>query len=254
VRRVGRGTPVVLVHGSAGGLDSWDPIVPLLSDEFELWVYARRGYAPSEQPVRQKTFADDVRDLKAVLAEVARPAHVVGASYGGTIALHAALASVPAIRSAVVFEPPVFAAGSQLKCVLDQYRDLLQAGELSAATMLFARNVSRVPDVILAALADANDGDGDRGDAAAEAVGCLHDLEAMAADEVDLQRWGKIDTPVLLMQGSDTWPPMPETMDVLALAMPNADRLVLPGQSHFATHTAPALFAESVRDFARANN
>src|SRR3954452_16940663 len=30
VRRTGSGTPVVLVHGSAGGLDSWDPVLPFL--------------------------------------------------------------------------------------------------------------------------------------------------------------------------------------------------------------------------------
>src|SRR3954453_4223610 len=38
VRRTGRGTPVVLVHGSAGGLDSWDPVLPFL-DGFEAWGY-----------------------------------------------------------------------------------------------------------------------------------------------------------------------------------------------------------------------
>ncbi|HEX6873398.1 MAG TPA: hypothetical protein VF163_20055 [Micromonosporaceae bacterium] len=32
-RRTGHGVPVVLVHGSAGGLDSWDGVAPLLQDE-----------------------------------------------------------------------------------------------------------------------------------------------------------------------------------------------------------------------------
>lgn len=253
VRRAGRGTPMVMVHGSAGGLDSWDPIVPLLADEFEVWVYARRGYALSDKPAGRKTFVDDVRDVRAVLAAAGRPAHLVGASYGGTVALHAVLARVPGIRSAVVFEPPLFAAGPQLNDVLDQYRALVQAGDLAAAAMVFAREVSRVPDVILDALASTV-GDVDEVQARQEAVGCLHDLEAMAADEPDIRRWGGIDTPLLLMQGSDTWPPMPETLDALALAMPKAERLVLAGQAHFATHTAPALFANSVRGFAYANN
>src|SRR3954464_14466840 len=85
VRRTGKGTPVVLVHGSAGGLDSWDPVVAHLADAFELWVYARRGYPPSGAAPSPKTFAD----LRAVLAQVGCPAHLVGGSYGGTVALHA---------------------------------------------------------------------------------------------------------------------------------------------------------------------
>ena len=99
VRRRGSGRPLVLVHPSSGGLDSFDPIVPLL-DGWELWAYARRGYAPSggsgDQP---KTFADDVGDLQTVLAAAGGPADVLGASYGATVALHAARTDGSRIRT-----------------------------------------------------------------------------------------------------------------------------------------------------------
>jgi pimeloyl-ACP methyl ester carboxylesterase len=42
---------------------------------------------------------------------------------------------------------------------------------------------------------------------------------------------------------------MPATMDALAGALPEVTSVVWPGQSHFATHTAPALFAETLRRF-----
>jgi hypothetical protein len=35
-RRTGDGIPIVMVHGSAGGPDSWDDIANLLADEFEV--------------------------------------------------------------------------------------------------------------------------------------------------------------------------------------------------------------------------
>jgi pimeloyl-ACP methyl ester carboxylesterase len=241
---------VALVHGSAGGLDSWAPVVPLLDDEFELWVYARRGYPPSDGCQRPKTYADDVTDLQTVVAAAGGSAHVVGASYGGTVALHAAGASDTGIRSVVLFEPPLFAAGAQTAAVLDRFRELLDAGDIAAATRLFAAEVARVPPSIIAALDAASNTPNDAtpdATAVAEAVGCLHDLEAMTADTLDVARWGLIDVPVLLIQGSDTWAPMPATMAALADALPKAARVVLPGQSHFATHTAPALFAEAVR-------
>jgi pimeloyl-ACP methyl ester carboxylesterase len=83
----------------------------------------------------------------------------------------------------------------------------------------------------------------------AEAVSCLHDLQAMAGDETSVTRWSDITIPTLLMQGADSWPPIPATMQRLATAMPAAGRTVLEGQSHFATHTAPELFAKKLLQF-----
>jgi len=214
-RRSGRGEPMVLVHGTAGGLDSWDPVVPFLEDAFELWVYARRGYAPSGGCERAKTFADDVADLRAVVAAA-----------GGEVG----------IRTLIVFEPPLFAGGAV--AALDGYRAALAAGEAVAANRMFAAEVARVPAVVAAGLGAAP---------ADEAVGMLHDLEALAADSADVARWGRIGIPVRIVQGSDTWAPMPETMDALAVALPGAERIVLEGQSHFATHTAPEMFAGALR-------
>jgi pimeloyl-ACP methyl ester carboxylesterase len=42
---------------------------------------------------------------------------------------------------------------------------------------------------------------------------------------------------------------MPQTMHLLAATLPSVTRAVLDGQSHFATHTAPTLFADTVRGF-----
>src|SRR3954468_24074255 len=82
------GLSLLLVHPSSGGLYSFAPIAPLF-DGLELWAYARRGYAPTESPVRQKTFVDDVADLQAVIAATGGPVDLLGASYGATVALHA---------------------------------------------------------------------------------------------------------------------------------------------------------------------
>jgi pimeloyl-ACP methyl ester carboxylesterase len=245
VRRSGSGTPLVLVHPSAGGLDSFDPILPLL-DGSELWVYGRRGYAPSAGCTRPKTFVDDVADLQAVAAAAGGRVDVLGASYGATVALHAAHADSSGFRSLVLFEPPLFAAGPALGEVLACYRTCLEKDALAAAARLFAAEVAQVPAPLLDALTgSAGDSAADR----AEAVGCLHDLEAMAADVRDLDRWADISVPVLLMQGTATWPPMPATMDALAATLPHLTRAPLEGQAHFATHTAPDLFARTVAEF-----
>ncbi len=230
-RRTGRGEPLVLVHGSAGGLDSFDPVVPLLTDAFEVWVYERRGYAPGAgEPA---LFAGDVADLRAVLQR-SGPARVAGVSYGATVGLHAALESGAGIRTLTVFEPPLFAAG--VVGALKRFRAALTAGDLLAANRIFAAEVARFPFADQLGPADPG-----------ETTGMLHDLEALAADGPDIDRWSGIRVPIRIVQGGDTWAPMPETMDALAAACPAAERVTLDGQSHFAAHTAPELFAAAIR-------
>ena len=175
-----------------------------------------------------------------MLAAAGAPAHLVGSSYGATLALHAA--GIDGVRSLSLYEPPLFAAGPRLAPVLAAYRGRLAAGDEAGATLLFLREVARVPEALLAALAGAEPDP-------AGAVGSLHDLEAMAADDGDVGRWSAVSLPTLVMQGADTWDPMPATMDRLAAALPRAERVVLAGQAHFATSTAPGLVADTLRRF-----
>ena len=249
VRRQGTGDPVVLVHGSGGGLHSWGPVASLLSGSYELWIPARRGYGPSDVPPGRKSFQDDVADLVAVLDAAGRPAHLVGASYGATLALHTAAAEPGRLRSLAVFEPPLFASGPAVAPLLDRYR---AAFERDGAAEMFAvlNEVTRVPPEIVAAfLAAAGTRKPDPAEERRAAVGWLHDLEALADDGDDTARWSALTVPTLIMQGGDTWEPMPSTTAALAAALPAARRAIWPGQSHFATMTAPALFADTLREF-----
>ena len=75
----------------------------------------------------------------------------------------------------------------------------------------------------------------------------------MVADTPEIARWADVATPTLLMQGAETWVPMPATMDTLAAALPCVTPTILTGQAHFATHTAPALFAADVSEFLSAS-
>ncbi len=51
------------------------------------------------------------------------------------------------------------------------------------------------------------------------------------------------------MQAAQTCAPMPASMGALADALPKPERIVLPKQSHFATHTAPEQFTLALRRF-----
>ncbi|MBF6352474.1 MULTISPECIES: alpha/beta fold hydrolase [Nocardia] len=241
--RAGHGSPVIMIHGSGGGLHSWQPVAEQLPDRFDLWLPARRGYAPSGPGHSPKHFADEVRDLAAIIGMIGRPAHLVGMSYGATVALHAA-ASGLAVRSLTLWEPPLYAAGAELAPVLSRFEQLTANGDHNEAQRLLAEKVARVPAELLeqpAATAAEDTPD--------DSYGWSRDLESMAGDTSYLDRWSSVTTPTLLMRGSDTWQPMPETVERLAAVLPNARLETLPGQMHFAPSTAPAEVAGILADF-----
>ncbi|MGC4759457.1 alpha/beta fold hydrolase [Micromonospora trifolii] len=253
VRRLGVGDPVVLVHGSGGGLHSWAAVAEHLTQGHEVWLPARRGYGPSDVPTGTKSFRAETADLLAVIEAArqssGRPVHLVGASYGATLALHTTLAHPRDIRSLAIFEPPLYAAGAEIVAPLDRYRAAFERDD--AAAMAAALNdVTRVPAEVVAAIAaGAGDRVPDPVEARRSAIGWLHDLEALAQDSTDITRWSSIAVPTLLLAGVDTWEPMPTTMNALARAIPSARYVVWPGQSHFVTMTAPTLVADALRQF-----
>ncbi|MEH3131437.1 MAG: alpha/beta hydrolase [Mycolicibacterium neoaurum] len=236
----GSGPPVVFVHGSNGDLDSWADIADRLSG-YQTIRYARRNHPPSGVGPAPNSFDAEAGDLQAVLESVGR-AHVVGASYGATVALHAALADSSRITSLALFEPPVLLTGPHLGPVIDSYQRLFTTVRYADALELFLREAAQIPTDVLA------DGSTIPDDPVA-AMSALADLEAMAGDDSRVDRWAAIDVPVLLMQGGQSWAPLPEGMEALAAALPAAHRVVWAEHSHFAMTTAPELMAAAVQEF-----
>jgi pimeloyl-ACP methyl ester carboxylesterase len=70
----------------------------------DLTGHGRSPPWPEPQPL---DFHDDVAQVVELLTE---PAHVVGHSYGGLVALHAALAAPDRVRSLALYDPVAFGA------------------------------------------------------------------------------------------------------------------------------------------------
>jgi len=102
----GTGRPLVLVHGSATDMRTWDGVVAPLSADHRVVTYDRRGYGQSaHRPVRDHRLHG--RDLEAVLEQVAHePADVLGWSSGGNIALALAVRRPELFASLTVVEAP----------------------------------------------------------------------------------------------------------------------------------------------------
>jgi pimeloyl-ACP methyl ester carboxylesterase len=150
-RELGAGVPVLLVHGSAGGADTWNAVAEGLSASHRVIVYDRRGQGRSPAPAIPA--ADHYRrhgaDAAALLRHLgAAPACVVGWSSGGIVALHLAVAHGALVDRLVLFEPPLH-ADRQLDprglWVFLRMKVLLLRGRDEAALEVFLRYVGGLP-------------------------------------------------------------------------------------------------------------
>ncbi len=87
-RHVGSGPVVVLVHGLAGSMHTWDEIVPGLAEKFTVVSPDLPGHGNSVGPSGDYSlgaYASGLRDLLDVLGHTS--ATIVGHSFGGGVAL-----------------------------------------------------------------------------------------------------------------------------------------------------------------------
>ena len=101
--QAGLGPDVLLIHGSPGSLEDWDPVFDRLAAHFRVTAFDRPGHGYSEGHRRPHTVAENARlALGLVHALGLRDVTVAGHSYGGATALGMAASGAPEVRALVV--------------------------------------------------------------------------------------------------------------------------------------------------------
>lgn len=92
-QRAGSGPNIVLIHGLGANLAFWYlTIFPKLAKNFNVTIYDLRGHGKSEMPLSGYTTAEMACDLCSLLDDLSiRRAHIVGHSFGASVALHFAV-------------------------------------------------------------------------------------------------------------------------------------------------------------------
>jgi len=116
----GEGDPVVLLHGGGVNSDSWYFQIPALAEHYRVPAPEARGHgrtADVEGPMTFEALASDTVDFLEALD--LGPAHLIGWSAGGTVALRTALRRPDLVHKLVVMEAGTNPAGPSDAELLD---------------------------------------------------------------------------------------------------------------------------------------
>jgi pimeloyl-ACP methyl ester carboxylesterase len=248
------GQPLVMVHGSWVDHHDWDAVVPLLSRSYRVLTYDRRGHSRSERPTGGDSIHDDVADLAALIDELdLAPAHIVGNSLGGSIALQLAMERPEMVRSLNLHEPPLLGllAGdpqgqAMLQTVNQRFAEiakLLEAGDMAGGARRFAEGIvfgegawEHLPPPL-------------RETITFNAPTFLDELHDPDAFSIDLDRLCGLSRPVLLTYGEQSPPFLPLIIAKLAGALPQAEQKTFSEASHIPQLNYPEQFAATVTAF-----
>jgi pimeloyl-ACP methyl ester carboxylesterase len=250
----GSGQPVVFIHGALMG-DTYRPLLeePALKG-YRFIGYHRRGYRGSSAPDGALSVSDHASDALALLQKLnAVPAHLVGHSSGGAIALQLALDAPEAVRSLTLLEPGLLdvPSGAALFEKLGASGPLFEAGDKAGAVDTFlaavcGRHYRRVVDERLPGTLD---------QAAADADAFFTgELPAVGGWLLSREDAARIRQPVLSVLGANTgaaigFPVYTEVHDRVLQWFPNAKPFVLPNAAHLLQVENPRGMAEGLATF-----
>ncbi|MFC6593655.1 alpha/beta hydrolase [Kitasatospora paranensis] len=101
---IGEGPPLVLVHAGVADHRMWDAVVPVLAEQYTVIRYDLRGFGESAPPAGPFRETDDLCRLLDHLG--LDRVRLVGASWGGRVAVNFTLAHPGRVRSLALLAPP----------------------------------------------------------------------------------------------------------------------------------------------------
>jgi pimeloyl-ACP methyl ester carboxylesterase len=243
--REGAGPPLLLVHGGVCDHLAWYFVVPLLARKFTVFTYDRRGRGESGD-TPPYAVEREVEDIVAMLKAIGEPAHLLGHSAGGILALLAA-ERWDDLLSLTLYEPAFVVEGARDRPapeVLDKMKALLAVGDRDEVIRIAMRETLDLPESEIAKMGAGPGWE----NLIAVAHTIPYDWELWDEPLVE-ERVRKVQTRALLLMGSESPSWLQVGTEAVLAALPCARLEVLQGQEHLATVTAPEMFAQVVVRF-----
>ena len=245
----GTGHPLVLVYGSWDDRRVWALIEDDLARSFRVISYDRRGHGGSEDSQEPGSRRDDEDDLAGLMEALdLGPAHVVGNSFGASIALglaarrpelfDALCAHEPPLMSLAADDPIVAEVGERVTSVVEQ----IERGQAEAAAWDFMENIA-MPGAWEMMSPEER----------AAMVGLADTFAAEQRDpawaDIDLDSLSGIRFAVLLTQGAESPPFFSKIIARLSEVIQGVEVSTLSGAGHVPHMTHPAEYVAALSGF-----
>ncbi|MFK4547806.1 pimeloyl-ACP methyl ester carboxylesterase [Streptomyces tendae] len=225
----GTGEPLVLLHGGLCTNDTWGAQRPDLAAVYRVFLPERRAHGHTPDVPGPLTYRDMAGDTAAfVETVVGGPAHLVGWSDGGVVALLVAVARPDLVGRVVVI-------GANFRPATECFADpgMLDAMTPESPDLAFFRELYE---------AVSPDGADHWPVVAAKVLDMWRTQPTLTTEEL-----ARIQAPTLVMSGDDDLMTLEHTAD-LYRAVPGARLAVVPGASHLVPLEKPDLVNGLVRD------
>jgi pimeloyl-ACP methyl ester carboxylesterase len=222
----GNGDPVILLHGGLSNGDHFVNQIPALADDHEVIVMDSRGHGRSsfdETPISYEVMASDVLGLMDHLG--IDKASIVGWSDGGIIGLEIAINDPERLDKVVAYGANFDPTGVRLDVGQNAYFNAY----IEAAAAEYQEN-SPAPE---------------RWD---EFLGNISNMWATQPNYTE-EQLQSITTPFLILDGEEEEAIDLNQTKLMALLIPEAELVLMPGTGHFAMFEQPEEFNRIVEEF-----
>ena len=257
----GQGAPVVFVHGAFADHRAWEGQREAVAKHYRYIALTQRyfGTAPWPDSGEKFSLATHADDLAVFIRELkAGPVHVVGWSYGGSIALALAVQHPELLKSLFLYEQGAIASfvtdAADAKAVGEDRREIVgpasgasKAGDTAGAVRLFFDGVNGQPGTF-ETLPPAT-----RSMLLDNARTIPLQFGAPPPPALSCAQLGQIKVPVTVAKGELTRATFRILADTASRCMPGSRLVVVSQGRHAAPALTPAAFNDALLDFLKDN-
>jgi pimeloyl-ACP methyl ester carboxylesterase len=248
-------TTVICLHASGSSGMQWSELRARIDPRHDIVApdFHGHGGGPAWDEAANDIFADDAALVGQLIARAPGGVHLVGHSYGGAVAMRAALVHPTRVRSVTLYEPVIprvlldegDPAGHELARVAGTMHRELEAGNAVSAAAHFV-------DYWSGHGAWHELSENQQSGVVRRARLFLAQFLAMAHGTPSLDECRALRAPILLLAGGAPRAPVRRVRDLLASVLPQARTESMPALGHMGPVTAPALVARRIAAFVEA--
>lgn len=252
---VGQGPSVILLHSSVSGSRQWRSLMDNLGQQYRMVAINLFGYGKTTPwpEHRSQTLADQCELVQPFIDQTEDGVAVVGHSFGGAVAMKAALANPQRVTRLVLLEPNPF-----------RLLDLAGRSDAFAEARALGNFVKRHGatgdwETVAAHFADYWNGDGTWSAMSPERRAAFtvsirpnfHEWDGVLSEDELLHEWPKLKAKTLVVSAADTKQPMAEIVRLLEQGAPHWRFAKLSEGGHMFPLTRPDLVNPLIADFLR---